>query len=162
MRESSGYAQMRALYQAGEKQEARVLFRSLTKAHGYRAYDLCAYTKQWNKRGSFLSIGSSVSQQLSKRACQATEEYRRGTRGRPRFKGFRGLSSIEDKSIDANLRFRGDVVYYRGLDLPLLCNFQDPIHAHGLGFPVKYVRLVQRSSRGGGSLCIRSASSGSR
>jgi len=149
MREDLDYQKASDLYkQKGSKAEAKALFKELAKKHGYREYDLYACCKQWNKRKQPLSIGARISQQIAKRAFNATEEYKKGKRGKPRFKGRRGLSSIEDNSIDANLRLKENTIYYLGLKLPLLYNLNDPIHYHGLHSPIKYIRVVRRNFNG--------------
>ena len=132
----------------GSKAEAQALFKKLAKKHGYREYDLYSCCKQWNKRKDPLSIGARISQQIAKRAFGATEEYKKGKRGKPRFKGRRGLSSIEDNSIDANLRLKEKTIYYLGLKLPLIYDLTDPVHYHELSSPIKYVRLVRRNFNG--------------
>ena len=146
MRSDSSFKEAMALYkQVGKQQEAQKLFKEVTRAQGYSAYALYAYCKQWNTPGNSLSIGSRISQQLAKRSFQAVEEYRKGLRGKPRFKGHRGLQSIEDNSVEANLRLQGTTLYYLGLQLPLLYNANDPTHYHGLHSGIKYVRLVRRT-----------------
>ena len=149
MRSDPRYTQERDLYkQEGKKTKAKNLFKQLAEQYEYSEYSLHRYCKQWNKKGSFLSIGARISQKTAKRAFQAVEEYRKGKRGKPRFKGSRGLSSIEDNSIDANLRLKDRTLYYLGLQLPLLYDLRDPIHYHGLNSRVKYVRLVRRNFNG--------------
>ena len=149
MREDTRYGKARELYkQKGSKTQAKALFKQLAEEYGYREYDLYSYCKQWNKKGSHLSIGARISQKIAKRAFSAVEEYRIGKRGKPRFKGIRGLSSIEDNSIDANLRLKDRSIYYLGLKLPLLYDIGDPIHYHSLNSRIKYVRLVRRNFNG--------------
>jgi hypothetical protein len=149
MREDPQYRQASDLYKQKEsKQEAKATFKKLVEKYGYREYDLYAFCKQWNKRKDPLSIGARISQQVAKRAFDATEEYKKGKRGKPRFKGRRGLSSIEDNSIDANLRLKENTIHYLGLKLPLLYDLTDPIHVHGLQSRIKYVRLVRRNFNG--------------
>lgn len=149
MRADPEFGKAIALYkQQGKKLAAREIFKEVAIAHSYREYDLYAYCKQWNPPGNSLSIGSRISQQVAKRAFQAVEEYRKGNRGKPRFKGYRGLQSIEDNSIDANLRLKGTTLYYLGLPLPLLYDEKDPIHYHGMQAKHKYVRLVRRAFNG--------------
>ena len=149
MRSDPRWSEALVLYkQQGKKLAAREIFKEVAIAHSYREYDLYAYCKQWNTPGNSLSIGSRISQQVAKRAFQAVEEYRKGNRGKPRFKGYRGLQSIEDNSIDANLRLKGTTLYYLGLPLPLLYDDKDPIHYHGMQSKHKYVRLVRRSFNG--------------
>lgn len=149
MREDPHYKKASDLYkQKGSKQEAKALFKEMAEKHGYREYDLYGFCKQWNKRNNPLSIGARISQQVAKRAFSATEEYKKGTRGKPRFKGRRELSSIEDNSIDANLRLKENTIHYLGLKLPLLYDLTDPIHVHGISSRIKYVRLVRRNFNG--------------
>ena len=144
MRSDPRWAEALVRYKSrGKKLAAREIFKAVAIAQGYREYDLYAYCKQWNTPGNSLSIGARISQQLAKRAFRAVEEYRKGGRGKPRFKGYRGLQSIEDNSIEANLRLKGTTLYYLGLQLPLLYNDNDPIHYHGLHSRIKYVRLVR-------------------
>ena len=131
MRESSKYGKARSLYkQEGKKTESKALFKQLAEEYGYSEYSLHSFCKQWNKKASHLSIGARISQKIAKRAFSAVEEYRTGKRGKPRFKGVRGISSIEDNSIDANLRLKEETIHYLGLKLPLLVDLRDPIHQH--------------------------------
>ncbi|MBX6378787.1 MAG: transposase, partial [Clostridia bacterium] len=69
-------------------------------------------------------------------------------RGRPRFKGYRQLDTVEGKSNHAGIRWRGGVVEWRGLRLQALIDSRDPVMAHALSCRVKYVRLVRRKMRG--------------
>ena len=149
MRDDERYSKAAVLYkQEGKKKEAASLFKQLAEDHGYREYDLYGYCRQWNKKGSPLSIGARISQKIAKRAFSAVEEYRTRKRGKPRFKGIRGLSSIEDSSIDANLRLKDQNIHYLGVKLPLLYDLQDPVHHHGLASRIKYVRLIRRNFNG--------------
>lgn len=146
MRSDPRWVEALVLYkQAGKKLAAKELFKEVAIAKGYREYDLYAYCKQWNTPGNSLSIGSRISQQLAKRAFRAVEAWRTGLRGKPRFKGYRGLQSIEDNSITANLRLKGTTLHYLGLQLPLLYDEKDPVHYHGLHSKIKYIRLVRRT-----------------
>lgn len=149
MKADKRYKQACALCkQKGKKQEASALFKKLREEYRYREYDLHAYTKQWNKKGSSLSIGASVSQQLSKRVYNAVDAYQKGKRGKPRFKRKNRLNSIEDKAIKANIRLKALTVYYLGLRLPLMYDASDEIHCHGANAPVKYVRIIKKSYSG--------------
>ena len=143
MKKDQMYKQAVGLYkQKGNKLKAKELFKKLAEKYAYREYDLYAYTKQWNTKNNPLSIGARISQKLAKRAFKAVEEYKTKKRGKPRFKGIRGINSIEDNSL-ANLRLKDKTIHYLGLHLPLLYNEKDPIHYHGLTSPIKYIRLVK-------------------
>lgn len=129
------------------KKVARALFKELETKYGYSAYGLNSYTKQWNNKNGFLSIGAALSQQLAKRAFNAVKQYQIGKRGKPRYKGYRGISSIEDKQ-PTTLRLKDNTLHYLGLKLPLIYNLKDPIHHHGLNSKTKYIRLVRRCFNG--------------
>lgn len=148
MRQDPRFKQAHSLYKQPEtKAQAKALFEQLRQEYAYSEYGMHTYCRQWNK-GHWLSIGSHISQKLASRAFKAVEEYRLGKRGKPRFKGYRGLASIEASSIEAILRLKGRTLHYKGLTLPLLYNQKDPIHHHGLSSPIKYVRLMRRLFNG--------------
>ena len=144
MRKDERYATARELYkQDGKKKEAKALFKKLAEEYEYSEYSLPR--KQWTR--SFLSIGAAITQKIAHRAFQAVEEYRKGVRGKPRFKGARGMGSIEDKQ-PTTIRIKGNEIHYLGLELPLLYDLCDPVHYHGLNSRIKYVRLVRRNFNG--------------
>ena len=146
MRKDPRYKKALTLYkEKSTRTAAKAAFKALAKEHAFREYDLYGYCKQWNKKGNPLRIGARISQKIAKRAWDAVQKYTTKLRGKPRFKGFRGLASIEDNSIDANLRLKNDTIHYLGINLPLLWDMQDPIHYHGKFSKHKYVRLVSRN-----------------
>jgi putative transposase len=96
--------------------------------------------------------GSRDTQTTSLRAFKAVQQYAFGKRGRPRFKGFRRLHSVEGKA-DAVIRYRAEpvpAVHWSGLVLPLML---DPKDKHGwqseaLSARTKYVRVLRREVNG--------------
>ncbi len=149
MRADNRYKEARATYkQEGKKQAGRALFKKLVEEYRFREYDLHAYTKQWNKKGSFLSIGANISQRLATRVFNAVKQYEIGKRGKQRFKRKNRLNSIEDKSIKGNIRLKADNVCYSRFKLPLMYDPTDEVHCHGLNALVKYVRIVKKSYSG--------------
>ncbi len=148
MREDTRYGKARELYKKkGNKIEAKALFKQLAEEYGYSEYSLHRCCKQWNKKGSWLSIGSHISQKIATRIWNAVEEYKKGVRGKPRFKGARGMSSIESKE-NSVIYLKNNTIHYLGLKLPLLYDLHDPIHYHGLNSRIKYIRLVRRNFNG--------------
>jgi putative transposase len=51
---------------------------------------------------------------------------------------------VEGKKASVGIRWCGDRVEWAGLVLPARIDARDPVLAHGLACPVKYVRLVRR------------------
>ena len=146
MREDTRYKKAKELYkQKGKKNQAKSQFKELREDYRYSEYSLNSYSKQWTR--TFLNIGSALTQKIAKRAFQAVEEYKKGKRGKPRFKGVRGLNSIEDKH-PTTLRIKENELHYLDLKLPLLYDLRDPIHNHGLKARTKYIRLIKRNFNG--------------
>jgi putative transposase len=61
-----------------------------------------------------------------------------------RYKGRQQLDSVEGKTNTCGIRWCTDRVEWKGLVLPAMIAPRDPVLAHGLSCPVKYVRLVRR------------------
>lgn len=146
LRRDPRFSEALSIYkEEGRKLEARRLFKALEKEYGYSEYSLHTYSKQWTKTD--LSIGADLSQKLAKRVFSAVDQYKRKLRGKPRFKGYRGVSSIEGKAVSTP-SLKEETVHYLGLKLPLIIDRKDPIHHHGLSCKLKYIRLVQRQIGG--------------
>lgn len=97
-------------------------------------------------------LGSHDTQTTSLRAFKAVQQYAFGNRGRPRFKGFRRLHSVEGKA-DAVIRYRAEpvpAVHWSGLVLPLMLDPKDKRgwQAEVLSARTKYVRVLRREVNG--------------
>lgn len=97
-------------------------------------------------------LGSHDTQTTSLRAFKAVQQYAFGRRGRPRFKGFRRLHSVEGKA-DAVIRYRAEPVpalHWAGLVLPLMLDPKDKRgwQAEALSRRTKYVRVLRREING--------------
>ena len=97
-------------------------------------------------------LGSHDTQTASLRAFKAVQMYAFGKRGRPRFKGFNRLDSVEGKA-DAVIRYRTEpapAVHWSDLVLPLMLDPQDKRgwQEQALAPRTKYVRVLRRTVRG--------------
>jgi hypothetical protein len=97
-------------------------------------------------------MGSHDTQTISLRAFRAVEQYCYRVRGRPRFKAFNRLHSIEGKA-DAVIRYRLDpvpAVHWSGLVLPLMLDPRDRRgwQTEALQARTKYVRVIRRNING--------------
>ena len=104
-----------------------------------------------SRTGSKLHLDSAVSQNLATRAYRAVVQVAIGKAKRVRFKGNGQLDTVEGKSNKMGLVWRTDRVVWRGLTLCAYLPYRarrDPVLAHGLAAPVKYVRLVRRRVNG--------------
>ncbi len=93
-------------------------------------------------------LSSNETQKVALRAFQAVEQHAFGKRGRPRFKRFRELSSVEGKTNAAGIRFKNGYVEWSGVGMPILAAPGDAWQAEGLAAKTKYCRLVRRRLRG--------------
>jgi hypothetical protein len=97
-------------------------------------------------------LGSHDAQTTILRAFRTVEQYAFGKRGRPRFKRFNELDSIEGKE-QAVIRYKAEplpAIHYAGLVLPLLLDPGDKgsWQKEALSSRVKYTRILRRTVRG--------------
>ena len=149
MRESKAYQAARKLSKG--KKERTDAFKACRKTHSFYGYDLHAYAGTTAKAcwiGDHLD--AFTIQKIASRAFDAVANYAFGKRGRPRFKRWNQITSIEGKSNTAGIRWRDDHVLWSGLSLQPIFDFKDPhgVEAHALGCKVKFVRLVKRTISG--------------
>jgi transposase len=153
LRQSQAYQDARSLptgKRGSEAWKARAAaFRLVDEQAGFREYDLHAWAAE-HIAHEWLGehLDSSTVQKIATRAFRAVREYAVGKKGRPRFKGPNQLDSVEGKTNGSGIRWRNGAVEWRGLRLRAVIDPGDPVIAHGLQNPVKYVRLVRRRLNG--------------
>ena len=133
-----------------DKKARQAHFAAARQAHGFSAYALEAFADEM-RRTTWLGdhLDSHVAQKLAKRAFEAVQKVALGQAKTVRFKGKRGLHSLEGKKSTACIRWKKDRVLWRGLELPMVNGTDnDPVIQYGLSSRVKYVRLVRRDVRG--------------
>src|SRR5258706_10645253 len=89
-------------------------------------------------------LDSLTLQKLASRAYGAANRLLLGTARRVRFKGRPQLDTVAGKTTRSGIRWCQDHVEWKGLVVPARLDPRDPVLAHGLACPVKYVRLVRR------------------
>src|SRR6266511_3161737 len=138
-------------FQAAERlrgKERRVAFRALDVQFRQREYDLHAYATQFSRSWLGQHLDDNTIQTVASRAWNAVRQYQLGVRGRPRFKGQGQFDSVEGKSNRQGIRWRDGVVVWGDLILRARIPADDPVIAHSLTCPVKYVRIVRRKLNG--------------
>src|SRR5208337_4950744 len=134
LRRSPGWALARTLPRGSRKRSAA--FAALREEHGFREYDLHRHPSL--SAGSWLRqhLDITTAQKVATRAFRAAERYSFGLAGRPHFKRYGELGSVEGKSHASGIRFRDDRVLWQGehavLDLPLVVTPGDEVQEHGL------------------------------
>ena len=131
-----------------ERKARAVAFRAANAAVGYREYDIHAYAKQFNHSWLGEHLDINTIQKVATRAFKSVQQYGFGLRGRPRFKGWNGMHSVEGKSNASGIRWRDGKVVWMGLELEAVIDERDPVLLHGLKSRIKFARLVRRKLNG--------------
>jgi transposase len=152
LRQSKAYQAARRLPR-GSKGSAKAKARGeafdvLRECYGFSEFSLHAYVTQFSQCWIGEHLDAVSLQTLATRAYRATNDHFLGKRGRPRFKSYSQLDSIEAKSNEAGIRWRTDHVEWRGLNLKAVIPPDDQVIAHGLACPVKFARIVRRKHEG--------------
>lgn len=152
LRESRAWQAAR-LMPRGEARSAA--FREISAAGGFTEYDLHRFAKSC-RDGCWLRdhIGSHDMQTAATRAWRAVQQHAFGKRGKPRFKAFGRMRSIEGKAdavlVRRQLADGTEAVRYRGLTLPAIVDRGSPdgYEPRALRAETKSVRLIRRRIRG--------------
>jgi len=167
MRHDPGFEQAKAMPKGPGKKAA---FEALRKRHGFTEASLHQHpslAKDCWLRGH---LDVHTQQKVATRAFRSVERWSFGGSGKPRFKRYGELESLEGKSNAAGIRFRDGRVLWAGahgnLDLPLIVDPENPVQAHALKVArttftrttkdgrtvtetgVKFCRLLTRTIRG--------------
>lgn len=151
MRESKPYQQARAISptDVSRHSERIRLFKQARDTYEFSEYALSRYATQ--VRYSWLGehLDAHTVQKLTKRAFSAVSRVAYGKAKKVRFKGKRGLHSVEGKSQGSAIKWKDDHVVWSGISLHMVNDaLKDPVIAYGLAHRVKYVRLVRRTING--------------
>ena len=167
MRHDPGFELAKAMPKGPEKKAA---FEVLRKHHGFTEASLHQHpslAKDCWLRGH---LDVHTQQKVATRAFRAVERWSFGGSGKPRFKRYGELESLEGKSNAAGIRFREGHILWAGahgsLNLPLIVKPGNEVQAHALQVAgttftrttkdgkavtetgVKYCRLLSRTIRG--------------
>src|SRR5260370_27261672 len=142
VRESKAFQRARTLPR--DDTARKTLFAQARALHAFSAYALHAYVQAIGHAWLGEHLDSLTLQKLASRAYGAANRLLLGTARRVRFTGPHQLDTVEGKTNTSGIRWCGDHVECTGLVLPARLDPCDPVLAHGLACPVKYVRLVRR------------------
>lgn len=150
MRESKAWRAARKISKK-KKKERRDAFDTVVKAFEYTSASIQKHAEQCRDAcwiGDHL--GSHDTQTTSKRAFKAVQQYGFGKKGRPRFKGYNRLRSVEGKENRVIYLREVDgvpTILWSGLSLPLMLDprDRDSWQAAALQCRTKYVRVLRRT-----------------
>jgi transposase len=146
IRQSKDFNRARSLKPSNP--ERKVLFKRARERYDFSEYALHSYSTKLRQSWIGEHIDSNTTQKLATRAYKAVEKVLFGQAKSVRFKGKNQMDSVEGKSNKSGIRWKGETVEWRGLQLKALISCNDPVILHGLNSKVKYVRLVRRKVSG--------------
>ncbi|MDR9785787.1 MAG: hypothetical protein RJR37_00630 [Peptococcaceae bacterium MAG4] len=130
------------------KEEAEVRSKAFGRArekYGFTEYSLHDYVKKIRDSWIGAHIDSLTAQKVASRAFDAVNKTVVGDAKRVRFKRYGELGSLEGKNNSSGIRWRDNKVIWNSLKLDAIIDAKDPVIAHGLSCPVKYVRIVREN-----------------
>jgi putative transposase len=148
MRESREWQRVKAMPKGKERS---ALFRAIEDRFDFTPSAMDRFAVACKNGCSIRDhLGPHEAQAAAKRAFGAVRQYAVGTRGRPRFKGSRGLHSIEGKSNETAIRWRDGRVEWNGLSIPAMFDPRDRDGWQGMALAseTKYCRVIRRTIRG--------------
>ena len=131
--------------------ERKILFIESNKSNSFTDYDLQNYVLKLRKNNWLgEKIDSLSAQKIAKRAFDSVQKYSFGVRGKPRFKSFGRISSVEGKNNQSGIRWKDNKLIWMGLSLDPVFDQKDKcqLEAYALSCKTKYVRLVKREIKG--------------
>ncbi len=146
--QSKDYTKAKKLKTSKERNK---LFKEAREKYKFSDYGLQKFAiKTKNNCDIKKHLDTHVCQKIATRAYNALNEYLLKKRGRPRFKRKGWLCSIEGKSNSSGIRFRKNLILWKGLKLKILFDKKDKykVQEHALNCRVKYVRLIKRNIKG--------------
>lgn len=157
IRQSRDWKKARSLVKSKEHtRERKELFKQAKKAYEYSEYDLHSFVANLRRLcwiGKHLD--SSTSQKIATKAFKSADEYLYGNRGKPRFKRYQRLRSVEGKSNATGIRWRNGYLIWnikggQNLKLKGIFDFKDKhgIEKHALSCRIRYCRLVRKTIKG--------------
>lgn len=130
-------------------------FEIVNEKFGFLPVELQKFAQKCQREAPAIALhtGSHDLQTTVTRVWKALERHAFGKGGRPKFKGYREVQSVEGKSNDACILFRAEkdllVVKWSGLVLPVIFDPNDDWQHRVLAeHRTKYVRIVWREIHG--------------
>src|SRR5665811_1472604 len=123
-------------------------FNTLNRKEGFTDYAIQHYAT--GIRNSWIEehIGTHIAQKLATRAFKAIQKKAFGTAKNVRFKGKNQMDSLEGKNNETGLRFKDNILYWSGLEIPCIIDPENDLISYGLNHKVKYCRIVRRKING--------------
>lgn len=147
MRESKDWQLARAMPKGEDRTD---LFKVITKRFDFSEYSIYTFSSECRKENHSIKdhISSHEARAIAKRAFDAVKQYSFGGRGRPSFKGFRKLVSVEGQDESGILWKRDHIKWSGGFSIPVILDQKNAWQAKALQCPTKYCRVIRKTIKG--------------
>lgn len=144
MQQSKSYQKAKKMKKGKER---NVIFSELNAQFGLTEYSIHAFLTPMNQRFK-KSIDAQAGQKIGTRAFQAFKKMMFGEAKKVHFKRYGEMESVEGKSNKAGIRFVDDMLFWKGLSIPVIVRKQDAYAHLALQDKVKYVRIKREFIKG--------------
>ena len=131
------------------KTQINLLFKEATKIAGFEEFAIHKYVTNFRNSQYSNLIDANTAQKIASRAFSAVNEFHYNLRGRPRFKTYGQLKSVEGKNNTAGIRFIDDYLIWNKQKIKINYDLKDVygIQSSALNSKVKYCRIVAKTIR---------------
>lgn len=121
----------------------------LIKDFGFNEFNLHKELTKFRKV-QYKSFNSIIAQKIASRAFFAVKDFHFKKRGKPRFKSFNQIKSLEGKNNDTGLRFKDGFLFFGKLKIKILFDKIDKygVEEHALLSKVKFCRILKKQKKG--------------
>ncbi len=129
-----------------KKKERAAAFASARSQYRYSEYDLQAYGTIVARNSKWLAhkVDANTLQKLATRALRASERVLFGQAKKVRYKGSNRFRSMEGKTNKQGIRRVDNQLVWGKLRLKAIIDQDNPVIAHALNSPIKYVRIIRK------------------
>jgi len=157
VRQSCQWKKARRLLKSKENTKLRKeLFQQAKQSFAYSEYELHSFVAIVRKSCWIGNhIDSSTAQKIATKAFKTADEYLYGKKGKPRFKGYQRVRSIEGKSNASGIRWKEGFLVWsikggKSIKLAPYFDLKDKhdVEKQALACRVKYCRLIRKIQKG--------------
>jgi hypothetical protein len=122
-------------------------FQELNNKYGLTEYSLHNYIKPMQHHFK-ENIDSFTAQKIATRCFDAFKKYMFHEAEKVNFKKYGELNSVEGKSNKTGIRFKDNILYWNGLEIPVIIKKNDIYAQEALRNKIKYCRIKREIIKG--------------
>ena len=144
MQQSKSYQKAKKMNKGKER---NAIFTELNTQFGLTEYAIHAFLTPMNQK-FYQNIDAQAGQKIGTRAFQAFKKMMFGEAKKVYFKRYGEMESVEGKSNKTGIRFVNNMLFWKGLSIPVIVRKNDAYAHLALQDKVKYVRIKRAFLKG--------------